>query len=480
MADMAEISRPELCIIGAGALGIALAQHARRLGASVVLVDRGVPEPGDGPQQALRLAALAASAGGAAAMRSAGQLGLNAVEPKPSVRAIQERARQVAVERAPADSSERLTALGIDVLKGEPAFSDAAILKVGQDQIRAQAYIIAIGASPVVPDVPGLTEVDYLTPDSLLENSRKLTHLLVVGGNGEALALAQIYARLGSQVTIVPQGAALDGLDIETRSVLLDALAEEGVRVLEGAWLREMQPRSQGIGATVELADGGQAALDLSHILVASGRVADISTLDVDAARLRPVRGQEGRFSADVSGRTSNRRVFLVGAAAGIDQWQQALAHGRSVVETLVQGKSRRRPGQVPLLIQTDPPIAQFGRLPVEGARLSPGHSLVRANLAENDLVRASGHSGGLIKVLAGPKGNVLGASIVGPGAGELGGVLALAADQGVTLEALADLPLPNPSLMSSLAALGENRIAVRPVSTLARRRGEIMRLLRI
>lgn len=480
MADMAEISRPELCIIGAGALGIALAQHARRLGASVVLVDRGVPEGGDGPQQALRLAALAASASAAAIMRSGGRLGLAAVDPKVSVKAIQDRARHVAADRAPADSHERLAALGIEIVSGKTRFRDPATLEVGQDQVRAQAYVIAVGAAIHVPDLPGLEEAGYFTPESLLDNSRKLTHLLVIGGGGEALALAQVYARLGSEVTVVPQGDALAGFDIESTSILLQALGEDGVRILDGAMLRDIQPRSQGIGATVQLAGGEFETLDLSHVLVASGRSADLTSLDPDAARLRPVRGKAGLYATDASGRTSNHKIRLAGAAAGIGQWQNALSHGRSVIESLVLGASRRRSGLQPILVQTDPPLAKVGRLPAEGVKLSAGHALIRVNLAENDVVRATGATAGLLKVLVGPRGQVLGASIVGAGAGEMAGVLALAIEQGVTLEALADLPLPNPSLMSSLVALGENRIGVQTVSAFARRRGEIMRRLRI
>ncbi|MBJ3786853.1 FAD-dependent oxidoreductase [Devosia sediminis] len=478
MADMAEISRPELCIVGAGALGIALAQHARRLGSSVTLVDRGGAEAGDGPQRALRVAALAASAAGAAAMRRGAALGLAAVDPKVNLKAVQERTRQLVAERAVLDSPERLAAVGIDYISGPAHFADSATLVVGETQIKAQAYLLALGGQAVVPDIAGLEMTEHFTPDTLLDNVRKLTHLLVIGSDAEGLALAQAYARLGSDVTVVPQGRALAGFDLETASIWMQALAEDGVRVIDGARVRHVQPRSQGIGAIADKDEGGEVSLDLSHILVADGRVASISGLGLDTAGVRPVRGQAMRYATGALGQTSNRRVRVAGIAAGIDQWQQSLAHGRSVVEALVAGRPRHRPAAPARLVLTEPPLAQIGRLPADTARLAPGHVIIRANLSENDMLSARGEAKGLIKVLADAKGRILGASVVGTGAADLAGVLALAMDRGIPVDALADIPLPHPSHFASVVALAENRMAERIVSPWEKRRGALRRLI--
>ena len=153
---MAEITRPELCIVGAGALGIALAQHARRLGAEVTLIDRGHAEPGDGPQRALQVASLVASASRAQAMRQAGALGLASADPKISMRAVQERAQSLAAEQSSLDSRERLTGLGISVLRGATRFVDAMTLAVGDVQVRPQAIVLAVGGAALLPANPGL------------------------------------------------------------------------------------------------------------------------------------------------------------------------------------------------------------------------------------------------------------------------------------------------------------------------------------
>ena len=148
-----------------------------------MLVDRGFAEPFDGPQRALHVAALAASAAVAADIRTAFRLGLGAADPKTSMKAVRERALKVAAARAPLDSHERLAALGIEVVTGETRFVDAATLAVGDRQIRPQAIILAVGGDPAIPAIQGLEEASYFTPESILDSPRKLTHLLVIGAN---------------------------------------------------------------------------------------------------------------------------------------------------------------------------------------------------------------------------------------------------------------------------------------------------------
>ncbi|MCP8884507.1 FAD-dependent oxidoreductase [Devosia sp. XJ19-1] len=477
---MAEISRPELCIVGAGALGIALAQHARRLGAGVMLVDRGFSEPGEDPLRAVRVASLSASASAAVAMRAGPALGLGAGDPKISMKAVQERARQVVAAQAPLVSHERLRALGIEVVSGQAQFIDPTGLKVGDQVIRPQAMVLAVGANPILPEVPGLEDIEYFTPHSILDNVRKLTHLLVIGGDPEGLALAQAYARLGSGVTVVPQGWALSGYDVEAASILMQALSDEGVRIVDGGKVRVLQPRSQGIGAVVDLADGGEMALDLSHVMVCHGHMANLGSLKLEAARLRPLRGQVGRYAIGALGQTSNGKVRVVGAAAGLDRWHHTVSHGRSVVDALVLGVPAHRPAAQPQLVLTEPALAQIGRFPADPGKLAAGHGIYRTSFAENGMAQALGKAAGLIKVLADAKGRVVAASLVGPGAAEMAAVLALAMDRDVPLEALADLPIPDPSLISSLVDLGETRLAGRTVSNWAKRRGALRRLLRL
>lgn len=477
VADMAEPSRPDICIVGAGALGIALAQHARALGAAVLLVDRGIAEPGDATEQSLRLASLQASAARAHAIRGAGQFGINSGAAKISMRAVQERAHGIGRSSAPLTSRDSLTALGIDVVRGETRFADPNSLLIGDMQYRPRSIILATGAIPVVPTIPGLDQIDFFTPDTILDNTRKLTHLLVLGDDEPAYVLAQAASRLGAEVTLVPQGRALTSYDRESADILLDTLRAEGVRILDGSAVTEIVPRTQGIGAVVSLPDGEVTALDLSHVLVATGRVSDLSGLDIEVARWKP---QHAHYAAGGLGETTNRRIRVVGPAAGITQWQHGLRHGKAVIEAIVLGRASHAVPPSPKLVMTDPPLAQIGQLPATDAKLRPGHHLYRESFVENAQARASGQGGGLAKLVINAKGQIVGAALVGPAAPELAAVLAVAMERGIPASDLASLSLPSPSLFELLVRMGQRHKAGQAPSAWAQRIGSLRRSLRI
>jgi len=321
-----------------------------------------------------------------------------------------------------------------------------------------------------VPAIPGLEQIAYFTPDSILENTRKLTHLLVIGADGAALSLAQTYARLGSEVTLVPQGNILAEYDPESAAILLDILQGEGVRIMTGAQVQEIVPRSQGTGASVLLPSGESEALDVSHVFLANGTSADFSALDPERARLRPTQKAGRHYASGPLGQTTNRRVRVVGAAAGIDQFSYALTHGRAVVEQMILGAPATRLAPQPHLVQTEPPLAQIGRIASRSDKARPGQRLLRASLAEAEYARAINMAQGLAKVELAPDGRILGAGLVGPGAADMAGVLALAMEKDIALHDLARLSLPQPSSLSALIGLGEQAAALRTVSSWSKR----------
>lgn len=442
---MADSIKPDICIVGAGALGITLALHARQLGATVVLVERERPEPLDGPGAMLRLASLRASASAIQTQRRAKAWGIVGADPKVSMKAVQERAEAVAAEQAVLASADHLRAKGITVLSGPVAFSDANTLNVGEAMVRARRFIMALGSRPLVPSLPGLDEAGYFTPDTILDNGRKLTHLLVMGGTPEAVSLAQVFARLGSAVTLVSQGPLLEGFDAEAVVVLMAALEAEGVTIIDDVAVTAVQPRSQGIGATLAKTGGaGERQLDLSHILVAMGAEPAFDGLEAVCPQ---------------GGKVGNRRIQLVGPAAGRWQWGEALSHGCAVIESAV-GATKRSMPHVPKLVMTEPELAEFGTgLPDKGPT-----EIHRASFAENPAALVAGETAGFAKVVTDSKGQVRSATILGAGASGLAATLAMAAAAKLPLDALSGLPLPHPSLFTVLADLGQSRVAQHPV----------------
>lgn len=474
---MANIIKPDLCIVGAGSLGINLAIKARQRGLDVLLVDRGDAEPGDPVQGALLRAAFAASAERAQLIRTATRVGLDNAEPKLNFRAISEHAAAIAAAAEPRQSTERLTALGIAVHKGEPAFSDRRTLKIGGAVIKARQFVLATGARPFIPSLPGLDAVPYFTPDTIYDNIRKLTHLVVIGGDATALELAQAYRRLGSSVTIIPHGPLLPGFDAELTAILVRALAEEGVQIIEGAEVLAIHPRSQGTGVSIRNADGAEQGLDVSHILLSTGRVPDLDPALLEKAKLRRDHERPDHLLLGPEGQTSSTRITAIGGAAGEYRPQAASRQADRLVGRLAGGNRRINASRVPQHVATWPPLAQIGEQEKIKA-LRPGHLVLRASLVENDAARANGATGGTAKLIVGRNGEIVGCAVVGHGAADIIAMLAIAMDRGMTAPDLAHLSLPDPSPATVLNDLGMQYGAQMPPTAWARRRAALRKLL--
>lgn len=452
---MADFLKPDLCVVGAGALGTALAIMARQRGLDVILLRQPRDEINDPTAASLRRASFLASAERAEAVRTASRLGLGNADPKPSFRSIGERASAVAEAVAARCSDDRLVALGITVLAGETVFVDRNTLRCDQTSIRARQFVLATGSQPLIPPLPGLDQVASFTPDTIADNMRKLSHLVVIGGTPEALELAQAYRRLGSMVTLVPQGGLLPGFDPELVAILLRDLREEGLVILDDAEVTAIVPRSQGTGIVLQRGDG-EAGLDISHILLAMGRRPDLDAGLLDAAKLRRDRARPDQLQIGADGQTSNGRISAIGGTAGTDEAHVGWRQASLLVERLLgRGNGRLDPLAVPRLVGTQPALAQIGRLESSTA-LRPGQIVLRSNLAESDASRALGLDHGLAKLLSDQKGAIIGAGMVGAGAGETMAMLALATAGGLAVGDLARLALPQPSAAALLLDLAD------------------------
>lgn len=455
---MAEFLKPDLCVIGAGALGTRLAILARQRGLDVVLVPRPRDEANDPTAGALRRAAFLASADRAHAIRTASSFGMSNVEPKPNFRAISERAASIADGTTLRDTDERLTALGITMLTGEASFIDSRTLRCGDNTVRAKHFVLATGATPAIPDLPGLDHVSFFTPRTIADNLRKLSHLVVIGGTPTAFELAQAYRRLGSDVTLVPQGGLLPGFDPELVAILLRHLREEGVTILDDAEVTAIQPRSQGTGVALTRA-GSDDNLDVSHILVAMADQPDLDPALLDALKLKRDRNHPDRLLLGPDGQTSSRQLSAIGGAAGEHAIHIALHRAALLLDRLTgRGHGRLDPFHAPRLIDTRPAIAQLGLLPRD-EKLRTGQTVLRCNLAETDFARALDATG-LAKAVVDAKGHIVSFGAIGPGSDELAALLALS---GPSLPGLAKLVLPPASIGAALVDLAQQFVETQP-----------------
>jgi pyruvate/2-oxoglutarate dehydrogenase complex dihydrolipoamide dehydrogenase (E3) component len=315
-------------------------------------------------------------------------------------------------------------------------------LEAGSHRIAARRFVIASGSRPLVPPIPGLDAVPHHTNETIFGLRDRPEHLLIVGGGPIGMEMAQAHRRLGSRVTVLEGAAALGKDDPEAAALVLERLRAEGIEIAEGAQVSQVSGSEGAI--RVETGDG--QVFDGSHILVAVGRQPNVDTLNLDAAHV----GHDGKgVTTDKGMRTTNRRVYAIGDVTGGLQFTHLAGYQAGVIirPMLFGLPAKARADHVPWTTYTDPELAQVGLTEAE-ARRQHGDKLfvARAEFADNDRAIATGQDHGFAKVMI-VKGRPVGATIVGPQAGELIQTWALAIASGLKMSAIAGMVAPYPTL---------------------------------
>src|SRR5215472_7015255 len=219
---------PDLCVIGAGSGGLAVAAGAAQMGAEVVLVERGAMGGdclnfGCVPSKSLVAAARIADLG-----RRGAELGVAFARPQIDFAAVADSVQRVVAAIAPNDSVERFEGLGVRVLRADARFTSPRTLLAGDIEIRPRRFVIATGSHPAVPALSGLDGVPYLTNETIFANRELPEHLIVIGGGPIGIEIAQAYRRLGAEVTVLDIGPLLPRDDPELVALLAQRLASEG------------------------------------------------------------------------------------------------------------------------------------------------------------------------------------------------------------------------------------------------------------
>ena len=435
----------DICIIGAGSGGLSVAAGAVQMGARVVLIEGGLMGGDCLNYGCVPSKSLIASAKHAHAMTTGAPFGITPVEPQIDYAAAKDHVRRVIDTIAPIDSQERFESLGVRVLRAHARFVSDREVEAGEDTVRARRFVIATGSSPLVPPIPGLDGVDYLTNETIFDLRERPEHLLIVGGGPIGMEMAQAHRRLGCEVTVVSADRPLPKDDPELAAVVVERLREEGVRIKEGARVSRVSREVNGATRITVHADDGRA-FSGTHLLLAVGRKANVERLNLEAAGVDYT--PRGVTVGDDL-RTTNKRVYAVGDVAGRLQFTHAAGyHAGVVIRSIVLGlPSKARQDHIPWATYTDPELAQVG-LTEEQAREAHGvrMEVARFDFHENDRAQAEGETTGQIKVMV-VKGRPVGASIVGTGAGDLIGVWALALANRLKMSQVAGMVAPYPTL---------------------------------
>ncbi|MGE0120891.1 MAG: NAD(P)/FAD-dependent oxidoreductase [Dongiaceae bacterium] len=441
---MTSLLTPDICVIGAGSAGLSVAAGAAQLGAETVLIEAHKMGGDCLNYGCVPSKALLAAAHAAAAARGADRLGIRVGEPAVDFRAVHDHVRSVIAAIAPQDSEERFAGLGVRVLRAQARFTGPRELAAGDWAVRARRFVIATGSRPLLPPIPGLERVPLLTNETVFDLTERPRHLLVLGGGPIGCELAQAFRRLGATATIVEMATLLPQDDPELVEVVRRQLRADGVALHERTRVVGVEPDGDGVALLTEGA-GAPARLAGSHLLVAAGRRANVADLDLAAAGIAH---SGDAIALDARLRTSNRRVYAIGDAAGGLQFTHLAGYHAGIVirNALFRWPARVDQRALPWVTYTAPELAQVGVSEAAARAAGRAVQVLRWPFAENDRAQTGRATDGLVKAIVTPRGRILGAAIVGAEAGELIQPWVLAIANRLKISTLATMIVPYPT----------------------------------
>lgn len=461
-----------LIVIGAGSAGLVASLVAATVRARVTLVERhrmggDCLNTGCVPSKALiRSARIAAYA------RRASEFGLAPMDVRVRFPEVMRRVQSIVSRIEPNDSVERYTALGVNCLQGDARLVSPWEVEVDGRRISGRQIVIASGARPTVPEIPGLERLDYLTSDTIWTLCEAPASLLVLGGGPIGCELAQALAQLGVEVTLVSRSARLlPREDDEISDILLERFTAQGITVRLGAEPLGFQPAGPG-GSGRFRAPEGEFQVEFERLLLAVGRTPNTEGLGLHDLGVELT--ANGFVAVDSFLRTTLPTVYACGDVAGPFQFTHMAGHQAwyAAVNALFGGlrKFRVNYSVVPRATFTDPEVARVGLNEREARELGRAVEVTRYDLADLDRAIADGEASGFIKVLTAPgRDRILGATIVGHHAGDLIAEFVLAMTHGIGLNKLLGTIHVYPTLAEgNKFAAGEWRKARKPEKLLS------------
>ena len=445
-----------LIVIGAGSAGLVAAFIAAAVRAKVTLIERDRMGGDCLNTGCVPSKALIRSSRYAAQLKEGQNYGFREVTGQVDFKAVMQRVHAVVREIEPHDSVERYTEMGVDCVRGEARIVDPWTVEVEGRRLTARDIVVATGAAPFVPPLPGLDAVPYLTSENLWDLEELPGRLIVLGGGPIGCELSQAFARLGSQVwqvEMAPQLMPREDEDVAER--VRTRFEAEGVQVLTGT--QALRVESGGESPVLVCEDGdGEKRLAFDRILVAVGRAARLSGFGLEELGVRSGRTLEVNEFLQ----TNFPNIYACGDVAGPYQFTHTASHMAwyTAVNSLFGPLLSLRGGKfkvdysvIPWATFTEPEVAHVGLNEREAREQHVEYELTRYELSELDRAIAEGEKAGFVKVLTVPgKDRILGATIVGAQAGELIAEFVLAMRQGLGLNKLLSTIHIYPTLMEA------------------------------
>jgi pyruvate/2-oxoglutarate dehydrogenase complex dihydrolipoamide dehydrogenase (E3) component len=428
--------KQDLVVIGGGPGGLVVASVAAQLGLKVTLVEASDRLGGDclhtGCVPSKSLIAMSRIAH---ATRHGVATGLLSSMPDIDFASAIAHVDRVIGKIQLHDDPERFRSYGCDVRFGKAEFTSEREVVVNEEIIRGRRFVIATGSQPAIPPVPGLDEAGYETNETIFQRRDLPRRLAVIGGGPVGVELAQAFARLGSEVTIVEMAGQLLGrMDSKAAETLWQALEAEGVRVRLSAALTTVHRHGDSRQLVLESGE----TVECDRILVAAGRRPVVRGLGLEAAGIDyDPRG----IQVDDRLRTSRRHIYAIGDVSGPLQFTHVAEYQAGVVLANIAFRLPKKADYrvVPVVVYTDPEIATVGLTEQQASQQGIRHEIAEFPMADIDRAIADDAPAGYARFLLG-KGRIIGATIVGAHAGELIHEVALAMQHGLKAKQLSDL----------------------------------------
>lgn len=440
-----------MIVLGGGVGGLVVTSVAAQLGLKVTLIERSERLGGDClhygcvPSKTLLRAAKVADL-----MRRGIEYGLPSASPEVDLGRVNAHVRRVIETIQVHDDPERFRSYGAEVLFGEARFADPHTLVFNDRRMRARRFLIATGSRPHIPPIEGLEQTPYLTNESVFDLEQLPRHLVVLGGGAIGIELGQAFARLGSRVTVLEaQSRVLPGEDPEMSTILAGVLQQVGVQIRTGVRVERVARADDE--TLLQTSDGDSIACD--RLLVATGRRPNIEDLGLDAAGVeyKPL-----GIVVDDRMRSSRRHIYACGDVTGRGQLTHMAEYQAGIViaNAIFRFPQRMDPDAVPRVVYSDPELAQAGLSEPEARERHGDIEVQRLDFSSVDRAITDVQTHGRIKLVI-RRGRLVGATIVGPQAGELIHELALAIRARMKPARIADTVHAYPTL-----ALGIRRAA--------------------
>lgn len=412
-----------LVVIGAGSAGLVTAYIAATVKAKVALVEKDKMggdclNTGCVPSKALIRSAKMVSYA-----KRAGEFGFRSADVDYDFSDVMDRVHHIVKRVEPHDSVERYTGLGVECIKGEARILSPFTVQVDGRALTTKNIVIATGARPFVPPIPGLDQVRYLTSDNVWELRKLPEKLVVLGGGPIGCELAQAFGRLGSRVTQVEMAPRIMGReDEEVSETVKTRFENEGIRVLTGHRAKEVVVEENSRCLVCDR-DGTEVKVDFDEILVAVGRAPNTKGFGLE--ELGVELSERGTIRTNTLLQTNFPNIYCAGDVAGPYQFTHTAAHQAwyaSVNALFGKFKSFKVDYRViPWATYTEPEVARVGLNELDARASNIDYQVTRYEINDLDRAIADSEAHGFVKVLTRPgTDKILGVTIVGSHAGDI------------------------------------------------------------